>query len=242
MSQTRARRGRPKGSGIDDRQRLDAVARLIASNPALKPTTAIRSLGVSDPSVIRRLRDKFNVVRGELMEELGSSTAGASRKAAGAERQTRPDVPPPSVRSIDGEPSRQQRARSIAANSATAARNSKSIRSEPVATAGMPQQRAAQAQPAAPRQPSKHPGDGGDADSERLRAGQPPDTRSQDLCMSLMSAGFAMANTMLSAQSAFTREFVRSPYLSLMLRQQLAFSQWTMGLVTASRIASKTVR
>ena len=115
MSQTRARRGRPKGSGIDDRQRLDAVARLIASNPALKPTTAIRSLGVSDPSVIRRLRDKFNVVRGELMEELGSSTAGAIRRAAGAERQTRPDVPPPSVRSIDGEPSRQQRARSIAA-------------------------------------------------------------------------------------------------------------------------------
>jgi len=53
------RRGRPKGSGLDDRGQLVAIAALIAKNPDLKPTTAIKSLGVSDPSTIRRLRDKY---------------------------------------------------------------------------------------------------------------------------------------------------------------------------------------
>lgn len=53
------RRGRPKGSGLDDRGQLLAIADLIAKDPGLKPTTAIKSLGVSDPSTIRRLRDKY---------------------------------------------------------------------------------------------------------------------------------------------------------------------------------------
>ena len=54
-----SRRGRPKGSGLDDSGQLVAIAALIAQNPDLKPTTAIKSLGVSDPSTIRRLRDKY---------------------------------------------------------------------------------------------------------------------------------------------------------------------------------------
>lgn len=54
------RRGRPKGTGIDDVRRLQDIARLLAAEPGLKPTTAIRSLGHSNPSVIRRLRDKLS--------------------------------------------------------------------------------------------------------------------------------------------------------------------------------------
>lgn len=53
------RRGRPFGTGIDDTSHLDAIARLMAEHPSLSPTTAIRMLGISDRSVIRRLRDKF---------------------------------------------------------------------------------------------------------------------------------------------------------------------------------------
>jgi len=53
------RRGRPKGSGLDDHGQLVAIAALIAKDAELKPTTAIRSLGISDPSTIRRLRDKY---------------------------------------------------------------------------------------------------------------------------------------------------------------------------------------
>lgn len=61
------RYGRPKGSGLDDTTQLESIAALLAANPGLKPTTAIRSLGVEDPSVIRRLRDKFRVDQARLM-------------------------------------------------------------------------------------------------------------------------------------------------------------------------------
>jgi hypothetical protein len=60
MGEMKAQRGRPKGSGIDDTARLAEIRALIGERPGTRPTTAIRMLGVSDPSAIRRLRDKFN--------------------------------------------------------------------------------------------------------------------------------------------------------------------------------------
>ena len=60
-------RGRPKGSGIDDSARPPAIARLNAAQPHQKPTTAIKSLGITDPSVIRRLRDKFAEMRASVV-------------------------------------------------------------------------------------------------------------------------------------------------------------------------------
>ncbi len=69
MPTTNARYGRPKGSGVDDSRQLASLAALLAANPALKPTTAIRSLGVEDPSVIRRLRDKFRMDQAKLMAD-----------------------------------------------------------------------------------------------------------------------------------------------------------------------------
>ena len=59
MSRPKKARGRPKGSGLDDRRHLDGIAKLIAENPGLKPTTAIKKLGITDPSAVRRLRDKY---------------------------------------------------------------------------------------------------------------------------------------------------------------------------------------
>jgi hypothetical protein len=61
------RYGRPKGSGLDDTMQLESIAALLAANPGLKTTTAIRSLGIEDPSAIRRLRDKFHVDQARLM-------------------------------------------------------------------------------------------------------------------------------------------------------------------------------
>lgn len=93
MSEGKSRRGRPVGTGIDDRARLATVAELIAADPTLKPTTAIKSLGVSDPSVIRRLRDKFNLMRVELMAEIEAATRTpaqprpAARPKSGGEPQ-----------------------------------------------------------------------------------------------------------------------------------------------------------
>lgn len=54
-----ARRGRPKGTGIDDSDRIYRLAELLKVRPELKTTTAIRLMGYSDPSAIRRLRDKY---------------------------------------------------------------------------------------------------------------------------------------------------------------------------------------
>lgn len=58
MAHKTAARGRPKGSGLDDAGPLAAIAELIAANPGMKPTTAIKALGFTDPSTVRRLRDK----------------------------------------------------------------------------------------------------------------------------------------------------------------------------------------
>jgi len=64
------RRGRPKGSGIDDRPKLREIASIIAQQPEIRPTTAIKLLGENDPSVIRRLRDKFHAMQAELMADI----------------------------------------------------------------------------------------------------------------------------------------------------------------------------
>ncbi|MBX9924774.1 MAG: hypothetical protein K2Y05_00305 [Hyphomicrobiaceae bacterium] len=60
MTPHRSGRGRPKGTGLDDSSHIEAIAGLISANPEMKPTTAIKELGISDPSVIRRLRDKYH--------------------------------------------------------------------------------------------------------------------------------------------------------------------------------------
>jgi hypothetical protein len=69
MPTTTARYGRPKGTGVDDSRQLESLAALLVANPALRPTTAIRALGVEDPSVIRRLRDKFRMDQARLMAD-----------------------------------------------------------------------------------------------------------------------------------------------------------------------------
>lgn len=63
MVSAKPRRGRPIGTGIDDSDRIARLAELLKSQPHLKPTTALRAMGFSDPSTIRRLRDKFKALQ-----------------------------------------------------------------------------------------------------------------------------------------------------------------------------------
>ena len=58
MTDRKPQRGRPIGTGIDDRNRLRELDRIMSIDPATAPTTAIKALGVTDPSTIRRLREK----------------------------------------------------------------------------------------------------------------------------------------------------------------------------------------
>jgi hypothetical protein len=62
MQQIKPQRGRPKGSGIDDTSRLRQIAALMATDPKIRPTTAIKAIGINDPSAIRRLRDKLTAI------------------------------------------------------------------------------------------------------------------------------------------------------------------------------------
>ena len=94
MQTASARYGRPKGTGLDDRQRLASIAAAIVANPKLKPTTVIRSLGVEDPSTIRRLRDKFTSEQGKLLAEARraarAKTAAVQREPARTARSAEP--------------------------------------------------------------------------------------------------------------------------------------------------------
>ncbi|HFB2048330.1 MAG: hypothetical protein HRT83_01670 [Hyphomicrobiaceae bacterium] len=71
LDKIKQRRGRPKGSGIDDWKRLSDIAFLIDSNSELRVTTAIKKLGFHDPSTIRRLRDKFKLNKNALKKKIG---------------------------------------------------------------------------------------------------------------------------------------------------------------------------
>ncbi len=55
------RRGRPKGTGIDDKALLRQITGLMASDLSLKPTTAIKRCGIENPSIVRRLREKLKM-------------------------------------------------------------------------------------------------------------------------------------------------------------------------------------
>ncbi len=57
-SAVKAKRGRPTGSGINDRIWLREIGHLLRLKPATRPTAAIKALGINDPSTIRRLREK----------------------------------------------------------------------------------------------------------------------------------------------------------------------------------------
>jgi hypothetical protein len=83
MTAPKARRGRPKGSGIDDQQRLIAIARVMTADPRLKTTTAIKAIGITDPSAIRRLRDKFNATTAEGQPSRRPASATSAQSAAG---------------------------------------------------------------------------------------------------------------------------------------------------------------
>ena len=63
MPAVTARRGRPSGSGINDRIWLRELGRLIRIDPETKPTTAIKALGITDAATIRRLREKHKRIK-----------------------------------------------------------------------------------------------------------------------------------------------------------------------------------
>jgi hypothetical protein len=104
MHQAKVRYGRPKGSGLDDRAQLAAVAALLAANPKLKPTTAIRSLGVEDPSDIRRLRDKFRSEQGSLLADAHRTARTNGPQSVRVSHPLNENAPAPVVHRVTASP------------------------------------------------------------------------------------------------------------------------------------------
>ena len=60
MSSTKRTRGRPRGTGLDDSSTLRKVADMLAADPSIKPTTAIkRALDKPTETAVRRLQGKW---------------------------------------------------------------------------------------------------------------------------------------------------------------------------------------
>lgn len=97
--ETPRRRGRPKGSGLDDTDALNEISALLAANPKLKPTTAIKSLGIDDPSAIRRLRDKLQARQNGTLPQ-PTARLSPPKVSIPAARQPNFRLPPP-ARNLD---------------------------------------------------------------------------------------------------------------------------------------------
>jgi hypothetical protein len=87
-------RGRPKGTGIDDAARLASIAAMLSDDRGLKATTAIKRAGVSDPSAIRRLREKLRAGAAEKPRLPVAALATARAETVTAE------LPPRSAQSL----------------------------------------------------------------------------------------------------------------------------------------------
>ena len=79
---TTGKRGRPKGTGINDHETLLKVAYILAADPKKKRTTAIKDVGISNPSVVRRLRDKYQELEASLLAEVHGASVKGKRKTA----------------------------------------------------------------------------------------------------------------------------------------------------------------
>ncbi|WP_411819484.1 hypothetical protein ABFZ85_11695 [Hyphococcus formosus] len=63
-----SRRGRPKGTGLDDEKELMQLAHHMSTNPSLSVASVLKNeLGIYHESTIRRLRNKWNRRRKELL-------------------------------------------------------------------------------------------------------------------------------------------------------------------------------
>jgi hypothetical protein len=74
------KRGRPKGTGLDDEERLVQAADLICRNPDMPVTTAFKQLGFRGEIELRRLRDKFSRQNERLLSDAEARLHSEKRK------------------------------------------------------------------------------------------------------------------------------------------------------------------
>jgi hypothetical protein len=90
MKTGKGTRGRPKGTGINDKELLLRIASIIVDNPDIKRTTAIKRLGIENPSTVRRLRDKFQTDADKYIAEVKASRSTSSSEGKGRRQKSAP--------------------------------------------------------------------------------------------------------------------------------------------------------
>ncbi|WP_052730581.1 hypothetical protein [Sphingomonas sp. SRS2] len=71
MSNAKRARGRPKGSGKDDRPVLLRLAELLVAKPRMRPTTALKKIIYRpEASYVRRIQAKWKAIGAELLAEV----------------------------------------------------------------------------------------------------------------------------------------------------------------------------
>ncbi|MEO1281874.1 MAG: hypothetical protein AAFV69_09075 [Pseudomonadota bacterium] len=225
MSTPNKRRGRPKGSGINDAAVLEEIACLIAAHADMKPTTAIKALGYSDPSSIRRLRDKFKA------QERQVSAAKQKQKQSPETRASSIASPPGESRSVALQNGRDQRlyepvraqsqqdAPTRERKTPSATRDTKTADNDNDGKAGKEQT----TQPAKPKR--RRP---------ELSIASP--TNYDEKALSPLSAAMSAWQESLKSyqeisalQRQFTAHWLNSPATQMMISQQLAFSQMMLS-------------
>lgn len=199
MPRVKAQRGRPKGSGLDDSARLEAIAALIAANPDLKPTTAIRSLGITNPSTIRRLRDKFHAARDALMRDLQQSPARPAGGSVAHASVGGGPAPSPVPAIQPGPPVMSAGARSAKRTSRACERRAAPVRPAPALLAA-----------------NIH---------EPVYKG----LKSADVFACWWGVGLSMASATLDAQFTLFTQLMRMPQMSLAVEQQIALSEFAIA-------------
>lgn len=212
MTPSKTGRGRPKGTGLNDAAQLRAIANLMATHPDLKPTTAIKTLGISDPSVIRRLRDKYSALESQLIAEIAPGLPLKAEKCAAlvAPAVEAPIVAPAVMLAANGNLAATDRTSCARVLTLSSARAERKIEPAP------------SAEPAAQVVPSFVPVEEVSTRPQRPRHFPlPSETKLGDwigMGLSLYALGF-------EAQCAVAGTMFQWPPLAAVLRSQVAFTQ-----------------
>jgi hypothetical protein len=224
---TSRRRGRPKGTGIDDSATLGAILAMLAANDDLKPTTAIRRTGITDPSVVRRLREKLKL-------EPPQALAASQAQPVAHTPSNRINISPVGIQPPKSEPGQNVPITATPTSQPprtqdTATRISQPLAKPPKAPPPKPAQRETAQEPRAevPTQPEPQSGPGPSA-STSSPPPPPPDPQLEALRLSAEAAA-AMSRLYLHC---VTNAAQTNP-LTLALTGQTVMSQWFAGLMQA---------
>lgn len=218
MSAIKHGRGRPKGSGLDDSAQLQAIRKLLAADPALKPTTAIKKVGITDPSAVRRLRDKLHASSADVAAATNTLPPDviATQVAHAPKAPARPAAQPCAMPAAPTLKATEFKARSEKSAAAPAAETPR-VRTEPAPASKTSTTNAA------------------------AMATAPEETSSTDWLAYLGSLGLTAFAASFEFQLAFLGQALRLPPVTVALKQQILLNEMTLAFCLPASESTRTL-